>query len=328
MTTPLFTCRLAVNGIGDQITQFFLLYAIGHECGFSFVHVNQLRPVSRWAPGFDLYDFFAVAPGSDRLDDLSGYDLIELDAQQAAEALLRGESPTTLLGPGVQNRTLVVLHLSRKTDAIRAFYKRSPFLWRKLFSIPARATRRRDPTTGNQVTMCVHVRRGDCAWVEHAGTYYAWRCGKKFAFGTPDYDFFIGERAVPIEKYTDLLDGIFSRFPNISFETHIYSDGYAPPDNPLSFERSVQKKILQRMSEFELFNNYPGTRVHIGTSKELTEECILDFAAADIAIAVRPYSFPVLDQIVGTPRRLVLAVKEDREQNLEHLARYLHERSP
>jgi hypothetical protein len=73
---------------------------------------------------------------------------------------------------------------------------------------------------------------------------------------------------------------------------------------------------------------YPGARLVVGTSRALTEEAIIKFATADVAVLARSHmAFPLLG--LGDPQKqAVLLLTKDKVENRSSLEQLLSRLGP
>lgn len=344
-----FTCKLIRNvGIGDQLYQLQTLYNLGRSLGLTYVH--SPLPPSRWCQNLDLTQFLGLDVGEEILENYKSFRIKNIDSHQAASCLMGTEENSKDVLFSNPSKSIYRLVFSEKLylenpDYIEIPFNH-PFRFRDKFLAAQKNRNIPNPFSGKLVSIAIHIRRGDCTWVEDDGKYFFPYMNKLIDVDPEDVD--VG-RAVPSEQYLTLLDKIFEKYDQSLFELRIYSDGI-PEEfwmetnyfekfkyrflngkfnfifnqnqcktkfNDQIFNDTVKAKFHSLRNEFDSFKRYPNVTLRIGSGVELTKEIIAAFATADIALVAREDSFPEVGLRDPDDRRILMNVKTDQMQNID-----------
>lgn len=350
-----FCCRLAPSGIGDQLSQLNRLHDLG--CRFGLEYLYREPPRNRWSPDFDAADFLGLGLGEKCLADLPHHARITVDGAAAIDALREGRPLESLL-PARRPEHVVVEFAHSDSMYTRG----SAFELQHPIDLRAKLLARHGPsvlegTRRAGVAVCVHVRQGDCTWVQRRNRF-VFLGMRKIASGPRDIDI---RRAPPADDYAPLLADIAARLAGWPWTLTVFSDGPAnifPPQsglagkllysialqeprvldwlrlarqrhplhafyNPMSDASVVRAYERVQNSLQRLVAPYPGARLQVGTGGALTGAAILAFATADVAVLGRSrMAFPLLG-LGDSARQAVLLLNRTREQNLAELERVL-----
>jgi hypothetical protein len=349
MNMGYFTCKLIRNvGIGDQLYQLQTLYNLGRSLGLTYVH--SPLPPSRWCQNLDLTQFLGLDVGEKVLENYNSFRIKNIDSHQAASCLVGREekSKDSLFSSPLNSIYRLVfsekLYLENP-DHIEIPLNH-PFKFRDKFLAAQKNRNIPNLFSGKLISIAIHIRRGDCTWVEDDGKYFFPYMNKLIDADPEDVD--VG-RAVPIKQYLKLLDEIFEKYDQNLFELRVYSDGI--PENfwmdtnyfekikyqllsgklnsvfnqnqrktkfnSHTFHDGVKEKFYGLRNEFDAFKRYPNVTLRIGSGVELTKEIIAAFATADIAIVAREDSFPEVGLRDPDDYRILMNVKTDQMQNID-----------
>jgi hypothetical protein len=341
-----FTCKLALSGIGDQLSQLRTLYRIGRSFDLTYVHTPF---ENLWCPGLDVNSFLGLSIGEERIENFRAYRLLDvpylvlldqLESRQPLDALFSQED----LKPPVLFRLCSATELySRKPDD-RTLRPDVSFDLSAKFAAAHRRLSDLNPFTTDNIRVAVHIRRGDVCWIQHNGKILFPYKNKEIPVGVSDKDL---QRALPVSYYLSVLDEICSVHAPERCEIRIYSDGYGNPlwgtlrfkdlvrhvlglatrylrirsrfrTHVSLFDLRIQRKLRLLRREFKAFDKY-GTHVQfrIGQSTPLTKEAIGAFGWADVIVVARSGAFPDLglglnrSQIVIHPETDLRSVVRD-----------------
>ncbi|MEP7308712.1 MAG: hypothetical protein ABJA98_24665 [Acidobacteriota bacterium] len=355
-----FCCRVIPSGIGDQISQLARLYNVGRSFGLEYLF--QELPFNRWSPDFDAWDFLGLGLGERRVKDFPDHEIVSVDGAAASYALRDGRSLASVLPPGTPDRAIVELVHSDQmygggilVPPCHGIDLREKLI--KRHGEHVLATGR-----SNRLSICVHVRQGDCTWVK-SGDHHVFLGMRKITSNSQDVDV---RRAPKVDAYFPLLDAIVARLHESPYDLTVYSDGptnvfplrpsrcgrilYAlarrderlidtlrlnRPGNPLQAfynpmcDAEVRRGYDRAKDDLQrLAARYEHSSLVIGTGKELTAAAILAFASADVAVLARnPQVFPLLG--LGDPHnQAVLLIATSIEENIKRLDHMLARRSP
>jgi hypothetical protein len=355
MNMGYFTCKLIRNvGIGDQLYQLQTLYNLGKSLGLTYVH--SPLPPSRWCQNLDLTQFLGLDVDEQVLENYKSFQIKNIDSHQAASCLVnREENPKEILFPNSSNNIYRLIFSEKlyleNPDYIEIPFNH-PFKFRNKFLAAQKNRNIPNPFSEKLVSIAIHIRRGDCTWVEDDGKYFFPYMNKLIDADPEDVD--VG-RAVPSEQYLKLLDAIFERYDRNLFELRIYSDGIPEKFwmetnyiekikyrllngkfnfvlnqnqrrtrfNEHIFNDGIKEKFYNLRNEFDAFKRYPNVTLRIGNAVELTKEIIAAFATADIAIVAREDSFPEVGLRDPDDHRILMNVKTDQIQNIDLIDRLI-----
>ncbi len=342
-----FCCRLTPSGIGDLVSQLNRLHDLGVRAGLEYVY--REFPRNRWSPDFDAADFLGLGLGEQRLEDLPGARLVSVDGADAARALAEGRPIESLLPRGTPPDAIVELvHSDALYTHGAAVELRHPLDLRgKLVRRHgAEILTRRRP---GEISVCVHVRQGDCTWVRR-GDRYVFLGMRKIATDPSDVDL---RRAPGPDAYAPILAEVAARLAGRAWSLAVYSDGpmnlFAQPAGPMGrtlFALSLREPRLVNwlrlarprhplhalynpMSDDEvvaaweqasgalqrLVAPYPGAQLVVGSDRALTEQAIVAFATADVVVLPRSrMAFPLLG-LGAVEQQAVLLVSKSLDEN-------------
>lgn len=350
-----FCCRLTPSGIGDQLSQLNRLHDLGRCFGLEYLYREP--PRNRWSPDFDAADFLGLGLGEQRLADFPDHTLVTVDGSAALHALREGRPLDALLpAPRPQRIVVEFAHSDSMYARGTAVELRHPIDLRAKLAARHGATVLERGRRG-EVAVCLHVRQGDCTWVQ-ARNRFVFLGMRKIASDPRDVDV---RRAPSADDYAPLLADIGARLAGRPWTLTVYSDGPANvfpprpgPAGKLLYEIALREpRVLdwlrlarQRHALHALYNPmcdaaivhayeqvrtslqrlvapYPGAQLRVGTSRALTEAAILDFATADVAVLGRSrMAFPLLG-LGDAAHQAAVLLNRTREQNLAELDRAL-----
>ena len=355
-----FCCRLTPSGIGDQLSQLNRLHDLGRRWGLEYLYRDL--PRNRWSPDFDAADFLGLGLGEQRLEGIPDHALVSIDGAEALRALQEGRPLESLLPARVPPRPIIELvHSSTMYSLGTPVQLRYPIKLREklLQRHGAQILQRRRP---DRLSVCVHVRQGDCTWVRR-GDKYVFLGMRKIASDPQDVDL---RRAPHAEDYVPVLDDVAERLRGRPWSLTAFSDG---PTNIFPHPSRLRGQLLYRLALHEpriidwlqlarsrhplhgfynpmcddvvvrayehardavhrLEARYPDVRLVVGTNRALTEEAIIAFATADVAVLARSrMAFPLLG--LGDPEiQAVLLLTKDRVENQASLEELLSRLRP
>ncbi len=349
MTMPRhFCCRVFPSGIGDQISQLQRLYNVGRSFGLEYVY--QELPRNRWSPDLDMSDFLGLGLGEPGVQDLPGHEIVSVDGAAASHALLEGRPLESVL-PGLMPERAIVefVHSSKMYSngipipTLHGIDLRAKLVQRHGEQVLSRQSQR--------ISVCVHIRQGDCTWVKR-GDQHVFLGMRKITSSPQDPDVL---RAPPTDAYAILLDALVGRLDGLSYDLKVYSDGPTNvfptrwaergrilyelarrdervidwlrldrQENPLRafYNPMCDAEVRRGYEKFksgleELAARYKNSTVVTGTSQALTAEAILAFASADVVVLARnPWVFPLLG--LGDPQnQAVLLITSSMAENMK-----------
>jgi hypothetical protein len=347
-----FTCQLIKNvGIGDQLYQLQTLYNLGKSMGLKYIH-SPLLP-SRWCQNLDLSQFLGLDIGEETLESFASYKIVNIDAHKAATYFVSGKDFLKTSTVSTQSKVIYKFVFSDKLYFENKYYVDVPLKFKFNFRKKFLAAQKKSqdvfqPFKGDLISIAVHIRRGDCTWLEDNGKYFFPYMNKIIDINPDDVDI---RRAVPHEDYLKLLDTIFEQYNQNLFELRIYSDGipekfwmemnlfrkiqYRLASGKLAFlfNRSQQttrynnsifhdalkRRFLELKNRFNVYKKYSNVTLRIGNDVALTQEIITAFATADIAIVARENSFPEVGLRDQDNLRILMNVKTDQSKNISRI---------
>jgi hypothetical protein len=347
---PYFTCKLIKNvGIGDQLYQLQTLYNLGKTIGLKYIH--SPLPPSRWCYDLDISEFLGLDIGEETLDSYKSYRIINIDAHKVISFFASGKKLDHILGGSRKSKIIYRFIFSEKLYLENQCYIEIPLNFkidfRKKFLLAQETSLNvYNPFKNNLISVAIHIRRGDCTWLEDNGKYFFPYMNKIIDANPADVDVC---RALPHRNYINLLESIFKAYDYSLFEVKVYSDGipevfwmdtnlfqkikYWLSTSRLSFlfnrnnnvtqynntifNEELKKRFNELKNEFETYKKYSNITVRIGKDVELTKEIITAFAMADIAIVARENAFPELGLHDPTSNRIVMNAKTDQLKNIQ-----------
>ena len=355
-----FCCRLTPSGIGDQLSQLNRLHDLGRRWGLEYLYRDF--PSNRWSPDFDAADFLGLGLGEQRFESLPDHALVSIDGAEASRALQEGRPLESLLPRLVPPRAILELvHSSAMYSLGAPVQLRYPIdLREKLLQRHGAQILQRGRK--DHLSVCVHVRQGDCTWVRR-GDKYVFLGMRKIASDPQDVDL---RRAPHADDYVPVLDDVAARLRGRPWSLTAFSDGPTnifpqPPDrrgqllyrlalreprlidwlrlarsrhplhglyNPMCDDVVVRAYEHARDAVRRLVARYPDVRLVVGTNRALTEEAIIAFATADVAVLARSrMAFPLLG--LGDPQKqAVLLLTKARLENQASLEELLSRLKP
>jgi hypothetical protein len=354
-----FTCKLIRNvGIGDQLYQLQTLYNLGKIIGLSYIHSSI--PPSRWCHQLDISKFLGLEIGEEVLESYQTYKVIDIDAYKIAHCFVSGKSPTSVLKASKYSKTIYRIVFSEKLYLENPCYLEIPlkykFNFRKKFvEAQKKSLNIYNPFKKDLISVAVHVRRGDCTWLEDNGKYFFPYMNKIIEANLNDVDVC---RAVPTPKYLKLIETIFKNYDPSLFDIKIYSDGI--PErfwmelnlfqrikywlvncrvgfilnrnhkitkyNNTIFTEDLKKRFHELRNEFEVYHQYPNITMRIGQDVELTKEVITAFGMADISIVARDNSFPEIGLYDSDACRILMNIRTDQSSNIALIKNLINRR--
>jgi hypothetical protein len=344
-----FTCKFIKNvGIGDQLYQLQTLYNLGKTIGLQYIH--SPLPPSRWCYQLDISKFLGLEIGEETLEFYKNYKIIDIDAYTVANCFVLGKSLASVLKASSTLKIIYRLVFSEKLYLENPCYVEMPSIFKfdfrkKFLEAQKKSLNIYNPFKENLISVAVHVRRGDCTWIEDDGKYFFPYMNKIIDANPNDVDVC---RAVPTQEYLKLIEIILKKYnPNL-FEIKIYSDGI--PDrfwmehntfqkikywlvnsrlgfllnrnhkitkyNDIIFSENLKKRFYELKNEFDIYNQYPNITMRIGQDVELTKEVITAFGMADISIVARDNSFPEIGLHSSDTYRILMNVRTDQSNNI------------
>jgi hypothetical protein len=353
-----FCCRLAPQGIGDQVSQLQRLYNLGRSFGLEYLF--QTLPPQRLSPGFDATDFLGLDLDERRVEEFTDHEIVAVDGALASFALAKGQPLETVLPEQMPKRAIVEFVHSPKL-----YCNGIPVPVRHTIDLRAKLIQRHGGQIlvrrSNRLSVCVHIRQGDCTWVR-SGKKYVFLGTRKITSNPDDVDV---QRAPRIEDYVPVMDALVTQLAGVPYDIGVYSDGptnifpnqpgragrllYAcalrdervihwlrlnRTDNPLQAlynpmsDPEVRRESEQVQTGLQRFiARYPGSTPVIGTSKSLTAAAIIAFASADIVLLARNATvFPLLG--LGDPQdQAVLTLSSPISESMSRVERLLAKRA-
>jgi hypothetical protein len=274
--------------------------------------------------------------------------IVNVDAYTAASALVTGVPKSQVFPQLGQGNVIYNLMFSKKLFREHSDYIDVPVKWqldlRKKFFLAQKSSNTKNPFSGDATSIAVHIRRGDCTWLEDSGKYI-FPYGNKVIDADPnDVDVI---RAVPTDRYIALLDKILDRYGKDQFEIRIYSDGI--PEKfwidqsfmnrlkywlmtgvlcfilnrnqqnryvKYNFDDRIRERFEGLKSEFDAFRKYKNATVCIGSDPSLTKEVIHAFVSADVAIVARDEAFPEIGLRDPDDGRVLLNVRLNQDEKV------------
>ena len=355
-----FCCRLTPSGIGDQLSQLNRLHDLGRRWGLEYLYRDF--PRNRWSPDFDAADFLGLGLGEQRVEDHPDHALVSVDGAAALRALQEGRPLESLLPGRAPPRAIMELvHSSTMYSLGAPVQLQYPInLREKLLQRHGAQILQRGPK--DRLSVCVHVRQGDCTWVRR-GDRYVFLGMRKIASDPQDVDL---RRAPHAEDYVPVLDDMAACLRERPWSLTAFSDGpaniFPQPSNlrgrllyrlalqeprlidwlrltrsrhplhgfynPMCDDTVVRAYEHARDAVHRLVARYPDARLVVGTSRALTEEAIIEFATADVAVLARSHmAFPLLG--LGDPQKqAVLLLTKDKVENQSSLEQLLSRLGP
>lgn len=354
-----FTCKLIKNvGIGDQLYQLQTLYNLGKIIGLSYIH--SPIPPSRWCHQLDISKFLGLEIGEETLGSYQSYKIIDIDAYKIAHCFALGKSLASVLNASRQSKAICRLVFSEKLYIENPCYVEIPLKYKfdfrkKFIEAQKKSLKIYNPFKENLISVAVHVRRGDCTWLEDNGKYFFPYMNKIIDANPNDVD---ACRAVQTQEYLKLIETIFESYnPNL-FEIKIYSDGI--PErfwmelnifqrikywlvnsrigflfnrnqkitkyNNTIFSENLKKRFYDLRNEFDVYNRYSNVTMRIGQDVELTKEVITAFGMADISIVARDNSFPEIGLHDSDACRVLMNVRTDQSANIALIKKLISHR--
>jgi hypothetical protein len=353
-----FCCGFTPNGIGDLISQLQRLYNLGRSFGLEFVF-RQL-PRNRWSPELDESDFLGLAIGERRIEELPGHTIVTVDGAAASHALKEGRPLSSVLPAAMPSRAIIeFIHTGEM------YSNKIPVPIRFEMDLRAKMIQRHGERVFNsgradRLSVCVHIRQGDCTWVKR-GEQYVFVGKRKITSNPDDVDI---RRSPRVDDYAALLDAVTQRLGGLPFDLRVYSDGPASlfPVRSTVRERLFYElarreerlldwsRIDRRGNPLQMFYNpmsdpevrqeyekvatalpglverYKNATLIVGTSGALTSAAILAFASADIVVLARNrWVFPLLG--LGDPdNQAVLLLTSTVAENMERVEELLGKR--
>jgi hypothetical protein len=354
-----FCCGFTPNGIGDLISQLQRLYNLGRSFGLEYVF-RQL-PRNRWSPELDESDFLGLALGERRIEDLPDHTIVSVDGAAASHALKDGRPLASVLPASMPSRAIIeFVHTGDM------YSNRIPVPIRFEIDLRAKIIQRHGEGVfsagrSGRLSVCVHIRQGDCTWVKR-GQQHVFVGKRKITSNPRDADL---QRAPQVDEYVPLLDAIVERLGGLPYDLRVYSDGSASMFPVRSIWRERLLYELARREErlldwvhvdrtgnpLQLFYNpmsdpqvrqayeqvatalprlierYEHATLIVGTSGALTSSAILAFASADIVVLARNrWVFPLLG--LGDPQKqAVLLLTSTIGENMKHVEELLSRRA-
>lgn len=351
MTAQYFCCSFSPNGIGDLMFQLQQLYNIGRSLGLEYLYRDL--PRNRWSPDLDESDFLGLALGERQVRDFPDHTLVPIDAGIAARAVLEHRPIESVLPSPLPEKPIIEL-------------VNSGLLYSANFSIPrnfsidlrAKLVQRHGPAVfarrTDRLSIRVHIRLGDCTWVERAGRSVF--VGKRKVTANPQDPDILRSPLVP--AFQPMIDLILESVRGRPYDLTIYSDGPSNMFQPgpwyggLVYRLALRDERVLRWLRFNrpwhplypfynpmvdaevrlgweqaktalenLAARYDGAKLVVGTTG--AADAILEFASADIVVLSRnPGVFPLLG--LGDPeRQAVLLLSVPARENETRLRDFM-----
>jgi hypothetical protein len=347
-----FTCKFIKNvGIGDQLYQLQVLYNLGKILGLEYVH--SPIPPSRWCQQLDISQFLGLEIGEKTLESYKDHRIVDIDAYKLADCFVSQSGLSHVLKVSRKSKVIYRIIFSEKLYLENPCYIDIPLKFKfnlreKFLLAQEKSLNRYNPFKKNLISVAVHVRRGDCTWLEDNGKYFFPYMNKIIDANPNDVDV---RRAVPTQEYLKLIETIFERYnPNL-FEIKIYSDGIPAQFwmnlnlfqkikywlatgklgfilnrnhkitkyNNNMFSENFKKRFYELKKEFDVYVQHPNIMMRVGKNAELTKEVITAFGMADISIVARDDSFPEIGLHDSESCRILMNVR--RTNQLENIDR-------
>ena len=344
-----FTCKFIKNvGIGDQLYQLQTLYNLGKTVGLEYIH--SPLPPSRWCYHLDVSRFLGLEIGEETLDSYKSYKIRNVDAHKVAAFFASGRNLKQILSASPESKIIYRLIFSEKLYLENKSYVEIPLKFKfdsrcKFIQSQFNSKNVYNPFKKNLISIAIHIRRGDCTWLEDNGKYFFPYMNKIIDANPNDVDV---ARAVPNKDYLKLLEAIFEHYDPSLFEVKIYSDGLPEKFwmdinlwqkikywlatsslglilnrnhritqyNNAIFSKDLQSRFHELKNEFDIYKKYSNVTMRIGRDVELTKEVITAFGMADISIVARKNSFPEIGLNDSDNFRILMNVKVDQSNNI------------
>jgi hypothetical protein len=344
-----FTCKFIENvGIGDQLYQLQILYNLGKTIGLKYIH--SPLPPSRWCYHLDVSSFLGLEIGEETLDSYKSYKIKNVDAHKVAVFFASGRNLKQILNYSPNSKIIYRLFFSEKLYLENQSYVEIPLNFKfdfrgKFMQSQFNSKNLYNPFKKNLISIAIHIRRGDCTWLEDDGKYFFPYMNKIIEANPNDVDV---ARAVPNKDYLKLLETIFEHYDPSLFEVKIYSDGipekfwmdigllqkikYWLANSSLGFILNRNYRITQYnnaifykdlkirfhelKNEFDVYKQFSNVTMRIGQDAELTKEVITAFGMADISIVARENSFPEIGLHDSDNFRILMNVKAEQSKNI------------
>jgi hypothetical protein len=344
-----FTCKFIENvGIGDQLYQLQILYNLGKTIGLEYIH--SPLPPSRWCYHLDVSSFLGLEIGEETLDSYKSYKIKNVDAHKVAAFFASGRNLKQILNSPQDSKIIYRLVFSEKLYVENQSYVEMPLKFKfdfrgKFIQSQFNSKNIYNPFKENLISIAIHIRRGDCTWLEDGGKYFFPYMNKIIDANPNDVDV---ARAVPNKDYLKLLETIFEHYDPNLFEVKIYSDGipekfwmdisllqkikYWLATSSLGFILNRNYRITQYnnaifyedlkirfhelKNEFDIYKQFSNVAMRIGQDAELTKEVITAFGMADISIVARENAFPEIGLHDSDDSRILMNVKVEQSKNI------------
>jgi hypothetical protein len=303
-----------------MLYQLSLGYDLGRACGLTYVH-TPFR--NRWCPSLNATKFLGLDIGERKIEEFSGWKFLDVHFIKAYDCHVAGKPLESLISAAALRPKVMYRFDFEAAERKSAIYN-LPIaipqlrLASRFRAIHASKLDQINPFKTDKIKVALHIRRGDCTWVEYEGKAYFTYQHKYVALDSGDVDL---TRALPMSYYTNTLDLLFSLAPKEEFEIRVYSDGHkrslfpckealkalCHSMNLLNILRKTTRRPLNYLpynrsycdgftkSEFCVLGNFDADiTMCIGQSEEVTKETIAAFAFADVSVIARPFSFPDL----------------------------------
>jgi hypothetical protein len=346
-----FTCKFIKNvGIGDQLYQLQVLYNLGKSVGLEYIH--SPIPPSRWCQQLDISKFLGLEIGEKTLESYKDYRIADIDAYKLADCFVARSGVAQVLKASKKSKVIYKLVFSEKLYLENPYYIDIPLKFKfnlreKFLLAQEKSLNKYNPFKENLISVAVHVRRGDCTWLEDNGKYFFPYMNKIIDANPNDVDVC---RAVPTQEYLRLIETIFEHYDPKLFEIKIYSDGIPAQfwmnlnlfqkikywlamgklgfifnrNNKITkynntiFNNDLKRRFYELKNEFDVYDTHPSIMMRVGKNMELTKEVITAFGMADISIVARDNSFPEIGlHDSGTGRILMNVRITDQSENID-----------